>query len=517
MDKTTILVATLLIAATTRVSANCDDYLREAQAVTGAVPRLSDEGRVQAILAYGEATFLANKASQISTARKKAELDAKRHFSSWLNESVSSETTAQSMLEQVEVTNERGETAGVAVELASVIDTMRANTSATIQGMVKLDECVDADKRIVLVTFGWKPGLTEMASNKGELSTTGAPDGVAAAPQTSSITEPVNCRSGVSTIAIEVEGYGVNQNAAINDALRLAVGQVHGERFAASLASVSADLSVQAIDSEGLDRSGSVSTQAQAVAVASQAEGLIESYSFINKKNGPDGSVEVRLQVNLPKFKPSTCEGSKQKIVITLPRILEGRQVDRSFAQTREMMHRELESLLDGTNALTVLNRQNIEALDAEAANIQSGKFSITEQAKLGNRVGADLIVVTEISDFTVREVEQNAGSKVIRTTKMRGQAWVRVIDLTTTDTVFSVRVPVEAVGNLQQIDPDYFALSMARQLAVAVGDAVGGGFSAKGERQLRVVEQKVGDYELAARRISEQMNQLKQEVDSKW
>lgn len=497
------------------VQASCDEYLREAESVSGAVPRFTDAGQVEAIMAYGESTFFANKASLISTARKKAELDAKRNFSNWLNESVAAETTAQSMLEQVEATNERGETAGVAVELTRVIDTMRSNSSATIEGMTKLDECVDTDKGIVLVTFGWKPGLTDIASNQDNaIATVASTD---TANQRSATGDTSDCQSGVTTITVEVQGYGLNQNTAINDALRLAVGQVHGERFAASLASLSADLSVQATNNKGIEKSAAVSSQAQAMAVSSQTEGLIESYSIMSKKNASDGKVEVQLQVKLPKFKPSTCEGNKQKIVITLPSIMKGRQVDASFAQTRDLMHRELESLLDGTNQLTVLNRQNIGALDAEAASMQSGNFSIAEQAKLGNRLGADLVVVTEISDFTVREQEQQAGRKIIRTTKMRGQAWVRVIDLATTNTVFSVRVPVEAVGNQQQIDPDYFALSMARQLALTVGDGVGGGFNAKGQRQLRAVEKKVGDYELAAKRTTEQLNQLKQEVDSKW
>ena len=497
--------------------ANCDDYLRESQSVSGAVPRLSDEGRVEAIMAYGEGTFFTNKASLISTARKKAELDAKRNFSSWLNESVAAETAAQSMLEQVEATNERGETAGVAVELTRVIDTMRSNSSATIQGMTKLDECVDTDKGVVLVMFGWKPGLTQMVATEDSASDSSPAPSVQGARATQSVSDSADCQSAVTTITVEVGGYGMNQNTAINDALRLAVSQVHGERFAASLASVSADLSVQATNSDGDQKAAAMSSQAQAMAVTSQTEGLIESYSIINKSNASGGRVEVQLQVSLPKFKPSTCESAKQKIVITLPSIMKGRQVDASFAQTREMMHRELESLLDGTKQLTVLNRENSQALDAEAANIRSASFSITEQAKLGNRVGADLIVVTEISDFTVREEQQKAGTKVIQTTKMRGQAWVRVIDLATTNTVFSVRVPVEAVGNQQQIDPDYFALSMARQLALTVGDSVGGGFNAKGERQLRAVEKKVGDYELAQKRVNEQMNQLKQEVDSKW
>ena len=499
--------------------ATCDDYLREAQSVSGAVPRFSESGQVEAVFAYGEGTFFSNKASLISTARKKAELDAKRNFSSWLEESVAAETAAQSMLEQVEVTDERGQTAGVAFELTRVIDTMRSNTSATLKGMTKLDECVDTDKGTVLVTFGWKPALTKVTNDNASatVSVGSTPNQSTQAVGQAQTVSDVNCLGGVTVVTVEVDGLGVGQTNAINDALRLAVGQVHGEKFAASLTSMSADLSVQATNSDGLNKSASLSSQAQATAAQSQTEGLIESYSIISKSGQSDGTIEVKLQVNLPKFKPSTCEASKQKIVIRLPTILKGRKVDKSFAQTREMIQRELESLLDGTNQLTVLNRENIDALDTEVVQIQSGEFSINEQAKLGNRVGADLMVITEISDFTVSEETQQAGSKIIKLSKMKGQAWIRVIDLSTTNTVFSVRVPVDAIGGHQQVDPDYFALSMARQLALTVGDSVGGGFNESGMQQLRVIEKRVGDYELAAKRVDEQMNQLKKEVDTKW
>lgn len=499
--------------------ANCGEYLKEAQSVSGAVPRFTNAGDVEAVLAFGEGTFLSNKPSLIATARKKAELDAKRNFSSWLRESVVAETTAQTMLEQLEATNERGETAGMAVELTRVIDTMRSNTNATLEGMTKLDECVDTEKGVVLVTFGWKPNLIKtQTAHKNVVSPTDVKNSKAA-PIVSQVqtTSEIDCRGGVNIVTVEVDGSGVDQTSAINDALRLAVGQVHGEKFAASLTALSADMSAQETRGDGTEKITSLSSQALATAVQSNTEGLIDSYSIVKKSSKENGTVDVSLKVNLPKFKPSTCEVTKQKIVITLPAILKGREADPSFVTTREMIHRELESLLDGTNRLTVLNRANIGALDTEAALMQTGDFSINEQSKLGNRVGADYVVVTEISDFTVREESQQAGSKTIKLSKMRGQAWVRVIDLATTNTVFSVRVPVEAIGNNQQVDTDYFALSMARQLALTVGDSIGGGFNDNGIRQLRSIEKKVGDYELAAKRVDEQMNKIKKETDSKW
>ena len=40
------------------VLASCEDYLKEAEAVEGVVPRFNDDGTIRAFVIFGEGTFL---------------------------------------------------------------------------------------------------------------------------------------------------------------------------------------------------------------------------------------------------------------------------------------------------------------------------------------------------------------------------------------------------------------------------------------------------------------------------
>lgn len=144
-------------------AADCNEYLAEAELIEGAVPKLTEDGKIRAIVVYGEASFLAPKSSLIGKARTTAELKAKRAFSQWLRSDVTASTKASSALEQAESTNELGQTVGLATELTTVIETMTANSEATIEGLTKLDECVDLQQRVLYVQMGWRPDLVRAA------------------------------------------------------------------------------------------------------------------------------------------------------------------------------------------------------------------------------------------------------------------------------------------------------------------------------------------------------------------
>ncbi|MDE0784446.1 MAG: hypothetical protein OSB34_14855 [Planktomarina sp.] len=147
--------------------ADCNQFEAESEAVSGAVPRFNEDGSVRAIVVYGEGTFLVPKRSLIKKARQVAELSAKRAFASWMKESVSGGTAVSEMMEQVEQTNQDGETLGLVTELTTIVDNMSSNTEATIRGLVKLDECVDKQEKYVLVEMGWKPSLAQAAGDAG--------------------------------------------------------------------------------------------------------------------------------------------------------------------------------------------------------------------------------------------------------------------------------------------------------------------------------------------------------------
>ena len=151
--------------------AECDQMEAESAAGVGIHVRLSEQGNVEAIFAMGEGSFLAPKRSLIKKARTAATLDAKRQFAEWLKETVAGGTVATSLLEQVENTDQDGITSGTAQEITQIGESMASATANVLNGLVKLDECVDTEEKYILVELGWKPELSAAARQaSGELS-----------------------------------------------------------------------------------------------------------------------------------------------------------------------------------------------------------------------------------------------------------------------------------------------------------------------------------------------------------
>ena len=162
-----ILVAAsfAFISMHTAAQASCAQFEAEAEAVSGVVPKFDDNGKLRAIVTYGEGTFLVPKRSLINTAREKATMNAKKAFSAWMEESIESESVVADLTEVAQETNQNGETVGMARELETSINVMRSNTSAVLSGLVKLDECVDTEQKFILVELGWKPSLSAAAAD----------------------------------------------------------------------------------------------------------------------------------------------------------------------------------------------------------------------------------------------------------------------------------------------------------------------------------------------------------------
>jgi hypothetical protein len=150
------------------VAADCSQFEADAEAYEGIVPKFDGEGKLRALLMYGEGTFLFPKRSLIAEARRKAELTARRAYAEFLKSNFDAETVAADLLETEQVTDESGNTAGIAKELSSTLNIMRQNTQATLSGIVKLDECVSPEGKYVLVQLGWKPATSAAAADAKE-------------------------------------------------------------------------------------------------------------------------------------------------------------------------------------------------------------------------------------------------------------------------------------------------------------------------------------------------------------
>jgi len=451
---------------------------------------------------YGEGTFLAPKRSLIAEARRKAELRAKRAFSEWMQQDLKSESAYADMMETVERTNQDGMTEGTATEISQSIDMMRTNTSAVLSGIVKLDECLDTEQKFILVEMGWKPSLSEAAGSAkakitGEVkrgntpanSSGGSKQAVVTSVPSSGATPATGIvsskkKGGISIITVEVEGISTGLKSATNEALRSAVAQVHGEAFASRQKSVDLVATIQATDSSGNSAGVAVEQSASLSETSSVTSGLIESYEYISKSEGANG-YRVVLRVNLPKYE-STIDPSKNTIIVLPLKVASG--VDRGrVTEVSSLIRDSIESLLGDSNGLAVLDRQNLKAQQKELDYLASGAAPISEMARMGNAAGADFMLVSEIMSLDVVLDESQLAGKTIRRTTFDAEVSVKVIEVASTNIVYSRVIPFRRLKYKESSSQFDFSNEVAGTIARQVANRIGGGISASRQADLPV------------------------------
>ena len=105
-------LAFLALVLSQRAIASCSQFEAEAEAFEGVVPRFNEDGSLEALLMYGEATFLVPKRSLISTARREAEMQARRAYSEFIQSNFSAEAEVKNIQEEYSKTDSQGMTQG---------------------------------------------------------------------------------------------------------------------------------------------------------------------------------------------------------------------------------------------------------------------------------------------------------------------------------------------------------------------------------------------------------------------
>lgn len=501
-------------------ASGCQEYEAEAAAISGVVPSFNEDGTLRSILLHGEATFLTSKRSLINAARTKAELSAKKGLSAFLSESVSAKQKAAALLEQAELTDQSGNTEGRALELTSIVETMESDTQSVMQGIIKLDECVDVDQKYLLVTLGWKPKPAVVSPKVAkDISRTKEPT---VSENTSVETEipPVVEAECVNRLKLEVvntTGYGRSQNEAVSDGIRIAVSQVFGEVFSSSINVSSETVALEVTDQNGSTQGAAVELAAEEKQMSSSTSGIVRSYKITNiNRSGTD--FETDLSVQIPRACNIDTEKNKLKAVVLKPSVTAHRDWTTKGDKLALDIKLELESLLNETLGLSVLSRSDASEITSELNAITIDNYSIDELVKKGNKLAADVLVLTEFSDFETRRRRIKVGPD--KTTEMyvtTAQAWVRVVDVVTSNLITSIRVPLSSKSFQKDQGIDAFTITMAHNIASAVGQKVGGGFTESGTQLLNKSAERVASYEQAKERLSTAREKLQKEVENDW
>ena len=509
-------------------ASGCSDYEAEAEAIEGVVPKFNQNGSLRSILMHGESSFLTNKRSLINAARTKAELQAKAAFASFLSESISASEKASSLLEQAEITDQTGNTEGKAVELTQIIATMQSNTAATMKGIVKLDECVNTDENYILVTLGWKPpqilptnsSVDPDAKSENHQEQNQKEDGRenrASSTQDNSTEQNNVCVNGVKLETVSARGYGRNQNEAVHDGIRLAISQVFGETFSASVEISATTASLEVTDSQANTEGSAIEISAQRQQSASATSGVVQSYRIMSTTRSGQ-AFEVDVSVAMPTYCTTEPKSNKKKLVILKPAVIAQRSWTQFGDKLAESIQNELESLLNETNGLTVLSRTDNAAIKSELDNINLNEFQMSELVKKGNKLAADYIATIKFSEFKTTKKRFNVGGgKSVDLHITSAEAWIRIIDIVTSDLVMSIRVPLTSKSANPDNSVEAFSMTMAHNMASLVGERVGGGFNNYGQQLLAASASQVNTFSEAKKKLEDVKSKLEEKIKNDW
>jgi len=229
--------------------------------------------------------------------------------------------------------------------------------------------------------------------------------------------------SNIEIVTVQVEGKGANRQFAIDNGLVQAISQVNGLRITEQAQLITQINNV------------TVTTQMQSAILNNNA---IKSWKIISEKKTDDFYI-VKLSVDVPKFKPS-LDSKRLKIAI-VPFRISNEVGDKKMAGSLQgNLTTELENFLTQTSRFTMLDRSFLSDQSNELAFINNASVNINEYAKLGNRLGADYLIVGSIESSSNNRSERKSrvSDKVIVSSSSFTKLTFRVIDITTSQIKFA-------------------------------------------------------------------------------
>ena len=494
------------------IASSCAEFEKEAEAFSGVIPRLDENGKVRAFLMYGESSFIAPKRSLIANARREAELDARRSFAEFLKSDFDAETVTSKLMESEQLTDQDGATSGIAKELKSNFQSMSQNANAVLSGIVKLDECVDVDGKYLLVQLGWKPSLSVSAADtvKAINSSSSEPD----ASDSKEAREPSNISPGTEVISLSVEGRGETLKSATNEALRSAVSQVFGEKFA-SQSTVSESVQSASISGENFSQGIAVEKSASTNTVQGQTSGLIRSWSYVEKKDEKTG-FKVVLSVEVAKYK-SSMDPNKTSIIVIKPVAGSDSIVqDQAYKEFATKIHGYLVESLGKTVGLNVLDRQHLDLAKSETALI-SKSGNMDELAKLGNQAGGDIMLVPVIDKFSYKVDVREIGNQTIERTIYDVILSTKVIEVATSNIVDAKNFPFRN-KKIRSDEPNLaMALLLAKRASKYLARSIGGGYVSGYTDGYNAASEKKQDIKKIKDSIQESFEKARDNVKDDW
>jgi TolB-like protein len=200
---------------------------------------------------------------------------------------------------------------------------------------------------------------------------------------------PGTLAASFELVSRESTGYGESEDTALVSALVEAVRQLRGLSIESEKS-----LRTSLVETES-KRSLEVELDDQ---VRSRSKGLIHSYDVLALTQ-QDQRWLAKLLVTMPQYRSPGLDRSNLRSIAVLP----FRVKARSGAELGRPWEQKLVTHIVQARRFRVLDREFNAELDREEARLRSGDAPLTELVRIGQQLGADYVIVGEITHFDLK------------------------------------------------------------------------------------------------------------------
>jgi len=211
----------------------------------------------------------------------------------------------------------------------------------------------------------------------------------------------------------EVVGQGGNRDAAIRNALYMAVGQVRGVDVGSGTYEFGFSGTGFEIDSGQAKKKvefDSVSVATTGTSYATRTTGSVKTYEVLEEKQIDESTYQVKLRVTVHDYAPR--DNAQRPKVAVMP--VRATKADYPFLGTNVpanvlslLLTQRLAVALTQTNKFAVLDRESLAEFAREKQILYSEEAPLSETAKLAEILGADYLLVGSISEAKLEKKEE--------------------------------------------------------------------------------------------------------------
>ena len=251
--------------------------------------------------------------------------------------------------------------------------------------------------------------------------------------------------SKITYVEKQVTGIGENYKMALRDALREAISQVNGVTQETSSIINTIEKSIS--DNEGDENFSSTNFQEL---IKEKSKGSVKSYEILNKSKNLDGLYEIEIKATIAKFALTKDANRKRIAILPFRQTIESSSIDPS--RSTRMLNQSLTNYLVQTRKFTVLDRDFDDEVLSELNNLNESS-NIEDQAKIGQKLFADYILVGRLETFDVQEIEKKylTSDRIKKTTTGMIDFNYRIIDVPTKQIKYASKLREEINLNKQK------------------------------------------------------------------